>query len=319
MISVVYFATPDIAVPALEVLHNLSEVEVSLVVTNEAKPVGRKKELTPSPVAEKARELGLEVLEVGSMTDEGVYEKLASLDADVYFAFSFGHIFKANILELPNTKFLNIHASLLPKYRGASPLQAALAAGDEKTGVCFMDITAKMDAGAVYSCKEIALDSTYDFEKLWYEVASVGAELCRESFVSICEGSLEGVPQDEDKASYCSIIKKEDGLVDFEAMTATEVFNLWRAYKVWPKIYSFIDSEKIVFGEVLVSDDCPVSGLEAAGSIAHDGQRLFVKCNDAVLEILELQIPGKKMMKTVDFLRGNADIITNKKFNGTIN
>ena len=294
-------------------LSGMKDVSVDLVVTNEPKPVGRKQELVASSVAMKARELGIEVLEINKMSGEGVYEKIKSIGADYFVVLSFGHIFRKDILALPKKGFLNLHGSLLPKYRGASPIQAVLVNDEKVTGVCFMDIVEAMDAGGVYSCKEIKIAENELYESLYERMGAAAADLTKEDFPKIVTGQLKAVQQNEQDVTFCKMVKKEDGMIDFINLTAKDIYNKWRAYHVWPKIYVFIDGKKIILEKVMICPKPEIIDVKlVAGQMIDDGERLFVKCKDGVLEIKELKLEGKKSMKVGAFLLGNAELIRNK-------
>lgn len=297
----VYFGTPDIAVPTLRALAAMPDIEIPLVVTNCAKPVGRKKILTPSPVAVAAQELGLEVLEISTLKDDAVFEALSSLEADCFLALSFGHIFGKRYLSLPKY-FLNLHGSLLPKYRGASPIQASLLHGDTVTGMCFMDIVAEMDAGGVYAQQELPIANDELFESLYERMGVCAAELCESSLISILSGDLPSIPQVTSQATYCSMISKEDGVFDPAQLKAQEVYNMWRAYHAWPRISFMHEEERITLDSLALSEVAL-----SPGSFSIEKDIIHLGCQEGSISFSSIQIPGKPLMSCGDFLRGNPD------------
>jgi methionyl-tRNA formyltransferase len=296
-ISVVYFGSPEFAVPVLKSMAMDSDIDVKLVVTNEAKPFGRKKIITKTAVGSSADDLGIEILEVSSMKDEGVLEKLKSCDADYFVCVAFGHIFRSDVLEIPKKGFLNVHGSLLPKYRGPSPIHASLLSGDDKTGICVMDIDKKMDAGGVYDSLEIDIEGCDNCDSLFSKLSVASGPFFLETLKKIDSGELCAIPQDESLVSYCKMVAKGDGEISFTEESSSDILRKFKAYSSWPKIYS----NGVVFRSIALSDM-----ILAPGEISEVDETIIIGCKEGSIEVTELQLSGKNPLSAAEFLKGNS-------------
>jgi methionyl-tRNA formyltransferase len=239
-LKLVYFGTAAFAVPPLERLFALPNFEIVAVVTQPDRPAGRSQELRGTPVAECARQLGLRLFQPESLKDDAVVEMLRALEADVFVTAAYGQIVPQRVLDLPPLGSLNLHGSILPKYRGASPIQAAIAAGEPETGVTLMRMDAQVDHGEVYdvATATIAPDDTY--ATLEAKLAHVAADLIAADLPRIADGSLHPVPQDHSQATFTTIVHKADGEVHWAEQTATEIERKKRAYTPWPGIFMLL-------------------------------------------------------------------------------
>lgn len=307
-IKLIFFGTPDIAAKCLESLMADDAFEILAVVTQEDKPVGRRQVMTPSAVKVYAESEGLPVYQPTNISEDiFLYEKLILLKPDYNVVVAYGQIMSQNWLDLPRISSVNLHVSLLPKYRGASPMQEALKHGDKSTGVTIQKMAYKMDTGDILAQEEFGIEPDDTFLEIYEKAGSIGARLLVETLKSDFDptsdhGRLTGAVQDASKASYCTKITKQDGLIDFAIMTADEIYNKYRAYKVWPGIYSFWNDKRVKLTEIIISDEVALD--IAPGTWGTDKDRLFVKSKDSVIEVLRCQLEGKKEMAVADVLRG---------------
>ncbi|MBT6069150.1 methionyl-tRNA formyltransferase [Candidatus Peregrinibacteria bacterium] len=307
-IKLIFYGTPDIAARCLQALVEDDSFEVLAVVTQEDKPVGRKQIMTAPPVKVYAEGQGISAHQPEKLgSEDSLFEELSSLGADYNVVVAYGQMMPQRFLDFPRLRSVNLHVSLLPAYRGASPMQEALKNGDSVTGVTVQEMALKMDRGPILGVEEIVITPDDTIFELYEKSGLVGADLLKrilkEDFSEAGnEGNISPTLQDESKASYCSKITKKDGEIDFTVMTAGEVYNKYRAYKMWPGIYSFWNGKRVKLTEVKISEDTG-SGV-APGAWGKDKDRLFVKCKDGVIEILRCQLEGKKEMSVAEVLRG---------------
>ncbi len=292
----VFLGTPDFAVPSLEKLNEVAEV--SLVVTQADRPRGRGKKLSYSPVKEKALELGIEVFQPENINDDASIEKLKRIDADLFVVVAYGQLLSTKVLDIPKLDIVNVHASLLPKYRGASPIQASILNGDEKAGVSIMRVEEAMDAGPVALMKDLVIGND-DTEALSQRLSDLGADALVEFVHQLEIGSAEFTPQDDDKATYVGKITKEMGKLNFNEESATKLLSRMRAMSPSPGAYFTLAGEnyKVFNGKVH-------EGNKEPGKIEIDGNKLFITAKEGILEITEIQRPGKRKMDTTSFLAG---------------
>ena len=230
--KVVFFGTPEFALPSLEAL--IKHHDVLAVCTQPDKPQGRKMKLTPSPVKEFASSCGILVCEPHTLKKNDVlFGFLGSLEPDVFVVAAYGHILPRRFLELPVFGAINVHASLLPKYRGASPIHAAILAGDKKTGITIMQMDKGLDTGDMILQDEIEIADKEDFQSIHNRLAQLGAKTLIEALHKLQEGSAKKTPQDDRASSYAPIIKKSDGQIDWSDPTE-RILNKIRAFSLWP-------------------------------------------------------------------------------------
>jgi methionyl-tRNA formyltransferase len=297
--SLVFCGTPAFAVPSLEKLVQAG-FAVRLVVTQPDRPKGRGMELAPSPVKQRAVQLGLQVTQPDKIkSNEEFRAQLAAIRPDAIVVVGYGRIIPMWMLDLPSLGNLNLHASLLPKYRGAAPVQWAIACGENVTGVTTMRIDAGLDTGDILLQKEIPIAPDDTAETLAPRMAAVGADLMIETIRELQAGTIRPRPQDHAKATLARILKKEDGLIDFHR-TAREVVNRLRGFQPWPGAYTRFRRKNLhIWAARAAERPLAEKGIEV------DGGRLFVGCGaGGALELLEVQMEGKKRMPATDFVHG---------------
>jgi methionyl-tRNA formyltransferase len=298
---ILFFGTPDFAVPTLAALVAAGRPPV-LVVTQPARPAGRGQRLQDSPVARWAREHGLPVATPERVRDPAFLEAAAALAPDVAVVVAFGQIFPRALLELPRHGCVNLHASLLPRWRGASPIQAAVAAGDARTGVTTMLMEAGLDTGPILleEATEIGPDETAG--ELSRRLAEAGGGLMVRTLQALERGGLVPRPQGAAGATYAPRLTRESGRVDW-SLTAPEIHHRLRAYTPWPGLTAGLREEPVKIVAAAVLDE----GAEAAPGtfLGLRGGRLAVACGDGtVLGLAELQRPGKRALQAPDFANG---------------
>ena len=299
-LRVVFMGTPAIGLPTLEALLADPTIEVVAVCCSPDKPVGRKQVLTAPPIKVRAMEHDIPVLQPTSLKGDDIYAQLASFEADYFVVIAYGFLIPERILALPKLLPLNIHGSLLPKYRGASPIQEALLQGDKETGITFMEMVKAMDAGAMVhkvSCPITPEETSGSlFEKLGH---LAGTHICS-VLHDYANGTLSLEAQSDNNATYCSKITKDMGIIDPKHTPAHAIYQRWQAYTPWPGI-SLLWKE-----EYLKLLQChPISTPIPAGTFALDEQqRLLLGTSEGSLHITQLQRPGKKAMAAADAISG---------------
>src|SRR5258708_9928797 len=307
----VFCGTPSFAVPTLEKLVEAGH-SVPLVVTQPDRPRGRGMDVAVSPVKGAATRLGIAVLQPGSIKNNAEFrDQLTAIapDAivDAIIVVGYGRIIPQWMIELPRLGNLNLHASLLPKYRGAAPIQWAIANGESVTGVTTMRIDAGLDTGDMLMQREIAIGAEDTTETLGPKLASIGADLMVETLRGLESGQVRPAPQDHAQATLAPILKKEDGRVDF-SRTARDVFNRLRGFQPWPGAFTTFNAKTLrVHG---AQPWLPAVKL-TPGEVAVEGTRLFVGCGkdkdkdaDTTLELVEIQLEGKRRMTAAEFING---------------
>jgi methionyl-tRNA formyltransferase len=295
----VFCGTPRFAVPTLEKLIEAGH-SVPLVVTQPDRPRGRGMEVAVSPVKEAALRLNLPVTQPDRIKNNDDFRaQLIALKPDAIIVVGYGRIIPQWMIDLPRHGNLNLHASLLPKYRGAAPIQWAIAKGESVTGVTTMRIDAGLDTGDILLQREVPVTSDDTAETLAPRLAAIGADLMVETLRGLEGGQIRSVPQDHAQATLAPILKKEDGRIEFKR-TATEIFNRMRGFQPWPGAYTVFKGKTLQ-----VRRACQHAGRLAPGEIAADGTRLLVGCGqNTALELLELQVEGKRRMSAADFING---------------
>ncbi len=300
--KIVFWGTPDFAVESLKELIN-SEHDVIAVITQPDKPRGRGKKLLPTPVKEFALKNNIPVLQPEKVKgNRELYEKLRDLAPDISVVVAYGKILPKEIIEIPKYKTINVHASLLPEYRGSAPIHRALLDGKDKTGVCIMEIVEELDAGDIYECKEVEIKEEDDIVSLHDKLAKEGAKLLVKVLKDIEEGKAKKTKQDDTKSSYAKPITKEEGKINWEK-SAREIFNQIRALKIWPKAFTkFRDKEiKILSSEIV--DENSVGNIGEIVKI-EKGKGFVVQTGKGRLLIKEVQFPNSKAISGDDAVRG---------------
>lgn len=293
--KIIFMGTPNFAVPSLEALNE--KYEVVLVVSQPAKPEGRKGILKNPPVALKALELGIQLFQPEHIKNE--YEYLKNIKADMIVTAAYGQFIPTKILNLYK-KCINVHGSLLPHHRGGAPIQRAIINGDKKTGVTIMEMVKKMDAGRMYASSEIPILDSDNNSSLFEKLAIIGKNLLMENIEDIYNGKNEGIMQNEEEATISPNIAPEEEKINFN-IDARKVFNLIRGLSDEPGAYCEYNGQRIkIYKASIEKNDSDAS----PGTIINIKKSLIVKCKTDAISILELQIPGKKRMNVKDFLNG---------------
>ncbi len=304
--KIVFMGTPDFAAGALEALIGAGH-EITAVATQPDKPRGRSKELLPPPVKQCALKHGIPVMQPKRIKRPEAVAELRQYPADVYIVAAFGQILSQEILDIPQYGCLNIHASLLPKYRGSSPIQHVIIDGEKKTGVTIMQMDAGIDTGDMLYKKEIPIADTDDYETLHDKLMALGGEAIVEALTLLEQGKLVPEKQDDSLSCYAPMIEKSMGRIDFTGK-ATALDRLIRGLTPWPGTFTFCRGRqlKIWKAEAVASDRVgrAPSGAVPGEILAVDKDTLTVMTGEGALRIYELQLEGKKRMTTRDFLLG---------------
>lgn len=295
--SVIFFGTPDFAVPSLQALLASGE-GISLIVTQPDKRKGRGHKLSQPPVKIAALNAGLAVLQPSSLKDKIFMDRLLSIQPEFIIVVAYGRILTDEILALPIHGCINVHASLLPKYRGAAPIQWAIINGEKKTGITTMIVTKKLDTGPVLLQREIEISDSDTAETLGKKLADTGASLLIETLRGMRGGSIKPVPQ-TGEATYVPVIKKTDGLIDW-SKSASEICNFIRGMQPWPGAYCTIGGETV---KILKAKT--IEGHGSPGVMANTGnEKLAIGAGNGLVSVEELQPAGKKRMSASAFIQG---------------
>ena len=304
-LRLVFCGTPQFAVPTLEALIAAGH-EISLVVTQPDRPVGRKQIFTAPPVKQVALAHGLEITQPDKIKNNLEFRAhLEAIAPDAIVVVAYGRIIPRWMLDLPRLGSINLHGSLLPKYRGAAPIQWAVAMGEVVSGNTTMLLEEGLDTGPILLQQQISIQPEQTAVDLFQELSVLGAPLILETLDGLADGSIKPAPQDHSKATLARILDREDGRMDFAGHTATELWNRWRGFQPWPGAFTTLTGKKLIVHKL--RPVLPVSPIAEPGEIVVEGSRILVGCAKAtLLEVIELQAEGKSKMTAAEFLRGNA-------------
>lgn len=299
---IAFLGTPEFALPSLEMLRTSGHTLA--VFTQPDRPVGRHAMLTPPPTKAYALQHGIPVFQFDKIRlPEGI-TALKDFSPDLMVTAAFGQLLSAENLAIPKYGCINVHGSLLPKYRGAAPIQWAIIDGETETGITTMMTAIGMDTGDILLVDKIAIDPDETAGELFERMAILGAETLRRTIASLEADTLVRIPQDESQATKCPMLKKEHGKLDF-SQSAASVHNRVRGTNPWPGAYAFLDCEAIKIHKTLKTD--LAIGEEPLGILKGSAKSgLFVRCADGWLEIVELQATGGKRMRAKDYLLGRS-------------
>jgi methionyl-tRNA formyltransferase len=309
-VKVVFCGTPRFAVPTLEALMAAGH-EIPLVVSQPDRPVGRAQELTAPPVKQIALSAGLAVTQPEKIRNNAEFRaQLEAIQPDAIVVVAYGRIIPPWMLTLPRLGCINLHASLLPRYRGAAPIQWAVAVGENVTGNTTMLLEEGLDTGPILLQQARAILPEETAADLFEELATGGAPLVVQTLAGLEDGSIMPLPQDHARATLAPILTREDGRMDFAGRTAQELQNRWRGFQPWPGAFTLFESKKLIVHRVSVVDGDGSSAtlpVEAgSGVVVTKDQRMFAGCAQGTwLELLEVQLEGKKRVSAAEFLRGH--------------
>jgi methionyl-tRNA formyltransferase len=299
---IVFMGTPDFAVGALEAIIKAGH-DVALVVTQPDKPKGRSGQMQFSPVKECAVNHNIPVFQPAKIKTEEAVAELRKYEADIFVVAAFGQILSKEILDMPRLGCVNIHASLLPKYRGAAPINWCIIDGEEKTGVTIMQMNEGLDTGDILTVMEVPIDKKETAESLFDKLSKAGAQLIVDTLPRLERGEIAPTHQDDSKSSYARIMHKSLGRIDW-TKGATQIERLVRGLNSWPSAYTSFNGKTVKIWSCDVVSDEPSD--KEAGTIINVSKDYFdVACGQDVLRVLELQLEGKKRMDTKSFLLGN--------------
>lgn len=300
--KIVYMGTPDFAVEPLEALIKAGN-EILLVVTQPDKERGRGKEVSFSPVKECALKHNIPVIQPIKIRESEWVAELRKYKADIFVVAAFGQILSKEILDMPKFGCVNIHASLLPKYRGAAPIQWCILNGERYTGVTIQKMAEGVDTGDIISQRSIEIESTDTGDSLFDKLMYLGADLIVDTIKEIEEGKATYTPQNEEDATHVGKITKEMGRIDF-TKPADEIERYTRGLNSWPSAFTTFNGKILKIWSAGVSDNEANKEFEPGAVTEVTRESFLVKCSDKELEIFEVQLEGKKRMKTHDFLLG---------------
>jgi methionyl-tRNA formyltransferase len=298
-IRTVFMGTPDFA---LDTLRGLIEAEVQLVgvYTQPDRPKGRGKKMTPPPVKELALQHNVPVFQPQKLREATAVEELKALAPDLIVVVAYGQILPQAVLDIPQYGCINVHASLLPKYRGAAPINKVIVDGESETGVTTMLMDIGLDTGDMLIKRTLAIGADETAGQLHDRMAPLGREAMDETLRQLCAGTLKPEKQDDAETCYASMMKKDDGLIDW-SLPAGQIHNLVRGLDPWPAAYTSLGGETLKISQTVVE-----TGSGEPGSvICADENGVSIACGEGVLRIGELQLPGKRKMLAADFLRGH--------------
>lgn len=291
---ITFFGTHQFACTILQGLIDDPLFEVTLVITQPDKPVGRKKEMTPSPVKLLAQDHDIQV-------ETPISLKKYTLEdpSPLAVVAQYGKIIPQSILDAFPKGVINTHTSLLPKYRGASPIQSALVDGKKKTGVTIMVMDAGMDTGPLLSKQKVIIDKDITYPELDAQLALVGSVLLRETLTKYISGEITPQPQENDQATTCKLLSRDDGKIVWQDMTALDVYNRYRGLTPWPGIWTLLDGKRLKLLTVK-----PTKKTLQPGEIEYRNNTMYIGCKEGAVQVFQLQLEGKKAMDGESFANG---------------
>ena len=301
--KIVFMGTPDFSAVVFEKLNSI--YPVSAVVTGVDKPVGRKMVLTPCPLKVSALKAGIPVLQYEKVSREGI-EDIEALAPDLVITAAFGQILSDRFLSIPKFGVINVHASLLPLHRGASPIQSSMLAGDKVTGITIMKTVKEVDAGDMLLKKEIEISPDDYADTLFDKMAILGGEAIVEAVRLIDDGKAVFTPQDHSKATHCVKISKAEGKINFDT-TAESLRNFVHAMNPWPSAYTYLSGNLLKVIDLDIIDD---NNTELPGTVLKADRQngIIVKCRDKAVRLKLIQLEGKGKVDDLSFLNGNKDM-----------
>ena len=301
-----FFGTPDFAVPVLEALTSLPFIDLALVVTQPDKPVGKHHTLTPPPVKVCAEEHNLPIAQPHGVRGKEFEQEIKKHDPDVIIIVAYGEIIPKNLLTIPKYGWLNVHASLLPKYRGASPIQGALLAGEKETGITLMKLDAHLDTGPIIAQRKITIDIEEASDTLHNKLSTLGAVIITDQLLAYLQGDRK--PKTQPKKSptpTTTIIKKQDGRIDW-TQSAEVLERTVRAYTPWPGAFCFWDDKRLKIIKAVVAQ---LPTEVPYGKVWQHGNSIIIGTGQEGLQLNRIQLEGKKAIPIAEFLKGYPEFL----------
>lgn len=299
--KIVFFGTPQFAVPSLKMLAHTKNVKVINVITQPDKAIDRKQVLTPPPVKKIALELGLTVIQPENR--KKLVEVLKNTKADFFVVIAYGNIIPKEIFDIPKYGCINVHASLLPKYRGASPIQESLLNGDKETGISIMKIDEELDHGDIFLIKRIPIEEKDNLITLSVKLAETSGVILPLVLHDIMNSRLSSIPQNHKNATFCKKITKEDGKIDWKK-SAEDIRNMIRAYTPWPSVYTELHDKKIKILDAEISEE-----IMPSGKISTENDILKIGTAKGCLIPKIVQMEGKNSMDIKNFINGYRHLL----------
>jgi methionyl-tRNA formyltransferase len=303
MAKLVFMGTPEFAVPTLRSL--IQHHEVIGVITQPDRPAGRGNSIQASPIKQAAQAAGIPVLQPEKIRRADAIDALRQWPADAYVVAAFGQILPQTVLDIPQHGSINVHASLLPRWRGAAPIHAAIRAGDTRTGITIMKMDAGLDTGPMLSQAVLEIDDDQTTEGLHDQLAQLGADLLIQTLPGYLSGAIEPKPQPEEGVTYAPQIRKDDGRIDW-TRDAHEIERLVRAFTSWPGTFTFWGGTQI---KILAGDVLEVRDVAAPGQVIEVAGRIAVGTGFLLYALRQVQLAGRKPASIADFARGYPDFI----------
>jgi len=305
--KLIFCGTPAFAVPTLQALLSAGH-EIALVVSQPDRPVGRAQQMSAPAVKQAALAAGLSITQPEKIRSNAEFRaQLEAIAPDAIVVVAYGRIIPPWMLELPRLGCINLHGSLLPKYRGAAPIQWAVAMGDAITGNTTMLLEEGLDTGPILLAQSVEIGADRTAVDLFDVLAKAGAPLMVETLAGLEAETIHPRAQNHEGATFAPLLDREDGRMDFAGRSAHELFNRWRGFQPWPGAFTMLEGKKLIVHRMVVAQVAPAGSEHAEPGRLHiEKDRLFVACAGGTwLEFLELQLEGKKRLAAAEFLRGN--------------
>lgn len=308
VIKTVFVGTSDFGIPALQSLVDSEDFEIVLAISQPDKKIGRKQILSPTPIKNEASKYNLSIFQPEKIKE--IAEELKKISPDLIIVAAYGQIIPEEILNTPKYGCVNIHGSLLPKYRGASCVQAAIINGDQEAGITIMKMDKGLDTGPIISQKSIVVEKDDTYETLFDKLSNLGGEILLPVLKDYIEEKLPPRQQDNGQASYIGTLKKQDGLIDWQK-SAVEIERFARAMTPWPSAFTYIslDNKKKLLKIITVEPETADTNKYKVGEMFTYNGKLAVQCGQDALFIKRLQIEGKKVIEAEEFIKGYKNSI----------
>ncbi len=307
--KIIFMGTPDFAANILRVMLE-EKFDIISVYTQGDKKVGRSQSLEKSAVKKIAKDYGIEIFEPKKF-DEDVVREIENQKPDLIVVSAYGKILPKDVLNIPKYGVINTHPSSLPKYRGASPIQNAILSGEKKTAATIMNLTEKVDAGDILKQEEVEIGDYENYPELSQRLSEISARILVETIPLLTAGKIEPKKQNENEATFCQLIKKEDGKINWEEK-AKDIYNRFRAFCVWPGIFTYFEKDnrslRLKLNKVSLDENSKENNFEN-GKVFEENDVVKVKTGNGNIILEEVQLEGKNKMKATDFVRGYANFL----------